>query len=82
MLKTADQLRNLLNNNRHILLKIYPKQKGKGTINYVYVTLYLILGHPVYIAHIYCIFNGESFHNVCCRLNRNMYNVFDQRFTK
>lgn len=54
MLKTADQLRNLLNNNRHILLKFYPKQKGKGTINYVYVTLYLILGHPVYIAHIYC----------------------------
>lgn len=54
MLKTADQLRNLLNNNRHIFLKLYAKQKGKGTINYVYVTLYLILGQPVYIAHIYC----------------------------
>lgn len=54
MLKTADQLRNLLNNNRHILLKFYSKQKGKGTIYNVNVTLNHILGHPVYIARIYC----------------------------
>lgn len=45
MFETADQ--SLLNNNRHILLKFYTRKKRRETINYVYVTVDLIVGDPV-----------------------------------
>lgn len=49
MFKTADQ--SLLNNNRHILLKFYTRKNRREAINYVYVTLDLIVGDPVYGTH-------------------------------
>lgn len=45
MFKTVDQ--SLIKNNRHILLKFYPRKKRRETINYVYVTVDVIVGDPV-----------------------------------